>query len=307
MKTQFQPQFMFESSGDGGGGAPAGEATGEQSEGQGTGTGGQENPNAKYLQSVNVPEELHPLFYEAFAAKDADVTKGFQEHKQFRDQWEPYSKIDGLDQIPAEEMQNLVGFWNNVVQNDDAFKGFIEQASQELGITPGMDEDAWLKAGQENGWFDGEDGEEPEDPSSQPMTRAEFEDWQRQQQGQQEQKQAAEQYQQQVESQYQDLAGQHLKNVDKETAEKIQRQVYLTAHSLLEQDPNHQDPITAAFGEVMSLRGQSLGDAVEQKLQSSHGQSLDGQPPADTAPPHTSWIEGNGQSPRDAALARLRA
>lgn len=267
-----------------------------------------DNPNGKYLQAANVPAELAPLVMEALKHKDADVTRGFQEHKQFREQWEPYSKIDGLNNVPPEDLAQLVE-WSRTMENPEAFQAWHQGVAEQLGLSPQLDEDSWVSMGEQNGWFEGGDpesqnGGEPGqfDPNQvqqmiQQALQQELEPvkkWQ----GQQEQQAAAAQTYSQWEGQLKGLAEQnHLKFDD------IKDDVANLASGLLAQGEDPAGVMPKAFEHYMRMTGKAQGDLMEDKL-GQPGGALNGGS-ADTRPEQASW-NGGGPNPRDLAMNRFR-
>jgi hypothetical protein len=292
------------------GGAPTG-AEGAQAEAQGAEhtqpADYQQDPNGKYLQAANVPAELAPLVMEALKHKDADVTRGFQEHKQFREQWEPFSKIQGLGDMSPEDVGQLVE-WSQAMNDPQAFQAWYEGVGQQLGLSPELDEDAWVRMGEEKGWFEGggegegqqENGQGFDPNQLQSMLDSMLEQkLQPVQQwlGSQEQNQQAEQIKTQWEQQMSSLADQHGVKLD-DARDDI---LHLMAGYL---DDGVDDPVSKAFEHYMRISGKAQGDLIEDKLKQPGG-ALNGGT-ADTRPEQASWNGGGGPDPKALALARFR-
>jgi hypothetical protein len=291
-----------------GGGAP--EGAGAQAEAQGAEHAQpaeyQQDPNGKYLQAANVPAELAPLVMEALKHKDADVTRGFQEHKTFREQWEPYSKVNGLQEMSPEDLGQLVE-WSQAMNDPQAFQAWWEGVGQQLGLSPELDEDAWVRMGEERGWFQdgegeqgGEDGQGFDPSQLQSMLDQMLEQkLQPVQQwlGSQEQNQQAEQIKTQWEQQMSSLADRHGVKLD-DARDDI---LHLMAGYL---DDGVEDPVSKAFEHYLRISGKAQGDLIEDKLNQPGG-ALNGGT-ADTRPEQASWNGGGGPNPRDLALARFR-
>jgi hypothetical protein len=263
-----------------------------------------DNPNAKYLQAANVPAELAPLVMEALKHKDADVTRGFQEHKQFRETWEPYSKVEGLNEMDPEDLSALVE-WSRTMENPEAFQAWYQGVGEQLGLNSELDEDSWVRMGEEKGWFEGGEGEPQENGQFDPaqlqgmIEQALEQKMQPVQQwlGSQEQNQQAEQIKTQWEQQMGSLAEQHGVKLD-EARDDI---LHLMAGYL---DDGVDDPVSRAFEHYMRISGKAQGDLVESKLNQPGGALNGGN--ADTRPEQASWNGGGGPSPRDLALARFK-
>jgi len=72
----------------------------------GQGAGG-DAPYAEYLNRI--PEELRPQVEPIFRDWDGQTTRKFQEHSQFRQQWDPYQQV-GLDQYDPQDLAGLIEF-----------------------------------------------------------------------------------------------------------------------------------------------------------------------------------------------------
>jgi hypothetical protein len=297
-----------------GGGAP--EGAGAQAEAGAQGAEQQhaqpaefaDNPNAKYLQAANVPAELAPLVMEALKHKDADVTRGFQEHKQFRETWEPYSKVQGLNEMDPEDLASLVE-WSRTMENPEAFQAWYQGVGEQLGLNNNseLDEDSWVRMGEERGWFDGGEsdgqpnGESGLDPAQlQSMIEQALEQKMQPVQqwlGSQEQNQQAEQIKTQWEQQMGSLADQHGVKLD-DARDDI---LHLMAGYL---DDGEDDPVSRAFEHYLRISGKAQGDLIEGKL-GQPGGALNGGSP-DTRPEQASWNGGGGPDPKALALARFK-
>jgi hypothetical protein len=266
----------------------------------------QQDPNAKYLTAANVPAELAPLVMEALKHKDADVTRGFQEHKSFREQWEPYSKVSGLQDMSPEDVSALVE-WSQQMNDPQAFQAWYEGVGQQLGLSPELDEDAWVRMGEERGWFEGgeEQGNGENGQGFDPNQMQQMLDQMLEQKlqpvqqwlGSQEQNQQAEQIKTQWEQQMGSLAEQHGVKLD-DARDDI---LHLMAGYL---DDGVEDPVSKAFEHYLRISGKAQGDLIENKLNQPGG-ALNGGT-ADTRPEQASWNGGGGPDPKAVALARFR-
>lgn len=271
------------------------------------GQGATDNPNAQYL--TDVPEELHPLFDDVLKRKDGDFTKRFQKAAEFQKQWEPYSKIEGLNGMGPDEVSDLVSFYQTM-NDPQAFIQWYEQAGKrlqdEFGYQPSLDEDSWVKAGQENGWFDPDDNTTPPeqdrlDPASvQQMVQQALEQELapvKQFMGSHEQQQVIGQIQTELEDRYNSLLKEH----ELEDSEDVRDDV-LTLANAFAADENEQDPIGRAFEKYLRMTGKAKGDLVDQKLNQQNGNAL-GSGSADTAPESYSHDDPRI---REAVLNRIR-
>jgi hypothetical protein len=272
------------------------------------GQGATENPNAQYL--TDVPEELHPLFDDVLKRKDGDFTKRFQKAAEFQKTWEPYTQVEGLNNLSPDEVADLVGFYQTM-NDPQAFIGWYEQAGQrlreEFGYQPQLDEDSWVKAGQENGWFDPDDdsqgGTEQQglDPSSiQQMVQQALEQELapvKQFMGSQQQEQMVGQIRSELEDRYKSLLGEHQLDDSDDVRDDI-----LTLANAFAADENEQDPIGRAFEKYLRMTGKARGDMVDEKLGHQNGNTL-GTGSADTAPESYSHDDPRI---REAVLNRIR-
>jgi hypothetical protein len=272
------------------------------------GQGATDNPNAQYL--TDVPEELHPLFDDVLKRKDGDFTKRFQKAAEFQKQWEPYSQIEGLNGMSPDEVADLVGFYQTM-NDPQAFIGWYEQAGKrlqdEFGYQPSLDEDAWVKAGQENGWFDpdddGQGGGEPQglDPASiEQMVKQALEQELapvKQFMGSQQQEQAVGQIRTELEDRYKTLLGEHQLDDSDDVRDDI-----LTLANAFAADESEQDPIGRAFEKYLRMTGKAKGDMVDEKLGHQNGNTL-GTGSADTSPESYSHDDPRI---REAVLNRIR-
>lgn len=102
------------------------------------------------------PEELRPYLAAELKKIEGGVTQRFQEAAEFRRQMEPLSplaEIEGLDQVPAEDLAGLVQF-HQMAQDPEQFEDWWEQVGNELGFFDGSE-------GGGEGAEGGEGGEEP--------------------------------------------------------------------------------------------------------------------------------------------------
>lgn len=87
-----------------------------------------------YLQSV--PENARE--YVAGYLKDAsnNVDGRLREAADFRKQWEPYQEMGGLlQQFEPDTLQQLVQWYQQVSQSDDAYREWLTAQAQEAGLT----------------------------------------------------------------------------------------------------------------------------------------------------------------------------
>jgi hypothetical protein len=112
-------------------GAPAAAGDGGAG-GAGDGGDGASGPIPWDLSSVS--EELRPHVEAALKGVEGGVTKRFQEHADFRKQWEPYAGVEGLSEISPEDMARLVAF-HQTASDEQQFEQWLRAVAQEFGIT----------------------------------------------------------------------------------------------------------------------------------------------------------------------------
>lgn len=135
------------------GGAPAA-ATPPAGEGgePASGEGGQGGLGDLYDLS-QAPEELRPYLEQELQKIVGNVGRRFEEAADFRKQWEPFDKVEGLRDVPVEELQELVEF-REVFSDEEKF------------------EDWWTQVGEKLGFFEGAEGEEEGEESPEGETPA---------------------------------------------------------------------------------------------------------------------------------------
>lgn len=125
------------------------------------GQGGGGDTDGLYDAVLNaVPEASHEAVRAALKEMEGGVTRRFQEHADFRRQWEPYSE-QGLDQVQPDELAALVSF-HQLLSSPDA----LTDAMQDQGIR-GEIEGWWEQIGNAAGFFADEGGDEGGEPGGQ--------------------------------------------------------------------------------------------------------------------------------------------
>jgi hypothetical protein len=91
---------------------------------------GQESSGLYDLSSI--PEPLRPAVEPAFKQWEANVTKKFQEHADYRKTWQPYEQL-GLSNVQPEQLQELLSF-NELASDPDQFDAWLRHTAQERGL-----------------------------------------------------------------------------------------------------------------------------------------------------------------------------
>jgi hypothetical protein len=108
-------------------GAPAAAGDGGAG-GAGDGGDGASGPIPWDLSSVS--EELRPHVEAALKGVEGGVTKRFQEHADFRKQWEPYAGVEGLSEISPEDMARLVAF-HQTASDEQQFEQWLRNSRRD--------------------------------------------------------------------------------------------------------------------------------------------------------------------------------
>lgn len=97
---------------------------------EGQGGEGHEAPYADYLNRIpeDVRDEVEPIFKEW----DANTTRRFQEHSEYRKQWEPLEQT-GISQLSPEEAQWLVQF-RQALDDPQSVKQWYDSYAREYGL-----------------------------------------------------------------------------------------------------------------------------------------------------------------------------
>lgn len=98
---------------------------------QSQGDQGQQQDGGLYDLS-SIPEDVRPIVEPAFKQFDANVTREFQKRAEALNAWKPYEEL-GVNQIPAEELQQLLSF-RELASNEDQFKEWVKGAAEQLGV-----------------------------------------------------------------------------------------------------------------------------------------------------------------------------
>lgn len=276
-------------------------ADGAAVESQGAETQGAENGGGSGLYDQfleGTPEDLRPYVTDAFKQWDSQITPKLQEAAQLREKFGPLAEIEGLSDVPADELKELIEF-RQILGDPDALGEWVDQINAALGRGELSEED-WLAMGEQNGWFEGSEPQQqsPEDIAQKviEMLQPELEPVKKFM-GTQEQQHAAAEQRQQFEGRLSELLPQ-LGDLDDDARQEATSVIVDLAYRYLDDD----DPIGKGFERYRQITGAAQGALVDDKLGQPKG-ALNGGRPA-TSPEALSW--NNGTSPKEAALARLK-
>lgn len=229
----------------------------------------------------SAPDELRPHLESELKKIQGNIGRKLEEHASYRKQWEPFESIDGLHDVPGEELTELLQF------------------REALTSDPASLEDWWTQFGQQMDWLDGDDAGEPEGGGQDDPTKAIVEqvldalrgeiEPLKQHISSQEQEKATAAESQRITEQLAELKEQH-GDFDQDAV------LELAAHYLQQGD---EDAISRGFERYQQITGKAQGDLLERKEQQP-GPGLSGGRP-DTSPERITSFKDAGA----AALARL--
>jgi hypothetical protein len=98
---------------------------------EGQGTPATDAPYAEYLNRI--PEQVRGDVEPVFKDWDANVTRKFQEHSEYRKGWEPYEQI-GVNQFSPDEVSWALQF-RQALENPQAIQQWYEAYAQQNGLT----------------------------------------------------------------------------------------------------------------------------------------------------------------------------
>jgi hypothetical protein len=87
-----------------------------------------------YLQFV--PPEYREQAQAALAADATKVNGRLEEAAQLRQTYEPLSRIEGLDRYDPDQLQQLLGWHQQVTSDDDAYREWLTEAVAAAGLEP---------------------------------------------------------------------------------------------------------------------------------------------------------------------------
>jgi hypothetical protein len=285
-------------------------ATVQPGEGEG-GAGDQQangTPQGELFDLDSVPEELRPYVEDVLKQVQGNVTQRFQEHADFRKQWEPYSQIEGLSDVPAEDLQQLLEF-HRLAQDPEQFGDWVGEWLQAYREHAPEQFNALADKLDQAGLFDGEgDPDEGEEPEGGDDLRSILNEALDQRLGpieqfiesQQDQSEIG-QIEQALVAEADEVKAQHREQFGEELDDEAVEAIGKLSHAYDEA----QGSIKSAYQDYLRLTGKAQGDLVDEKLGQPAAAVAGGQ--ADTTPERASFIGGNGANPKELARARMRA
>lgn len=255
----------------------------------GQGRGDTEDHLAGLYDLSGAPEHLRPHLEEELRKINAGISRRFQEHAEQRNRWEPLEKIDGLSDVPAEDLEDLL-----------TIRNMIAAATAEENPDTGELLDWWDKVGEHFGFFedDGEGGQ-PETGGEEEQTPA----W-------------AQQLMERLDAAEQRLDGTDRQSLEQKAEQTVQDELKALAekHSLDQKAQNRVLQLAYAYGGQPDALQRGLKDYFEITGQ-AEGDLLEGAEAAQTGPTTTGGQPATHQSEglrfgdprlREAAMARVK-
>jgi hypothetical protein len=236
---------------------------------------GQESSGLYDLSSI--PEQFRPSVEPVFKQWEANVTKKFQDHSEYRKQWEPYEQL-GVNNVDPQQLEALLSF-NELANDPEQFDQWLQATAQERGLFEQMNQEDDLFGAPAEPQFDPEQIQQMIAEQVGPLYE----------QAQAQQEQAA------IQSAAETIQGQldELREKHGEFPEEVVCQLAMAYDT--------PDGIDRAFADYQNIIAQTERGVVENKLQEPSVPERGGQ--ANTSAPQTnSWEDA-----RAAAIARLRA
>jgi hypothetical protein len=247
---------------------------------------GQGGESSGLYDLSSIPEQLRPAVEPVFKQWEANVTKKFQDHAEYRKSWEPYEQL-GVNNLDPSELQDLIAF-NDLAGNPEQFDQWLYNAAMERGM---IGEQQQQEAPQEDLYGDsyGEVQQQQQfDPDMIQQMIADQVGPLYEQAQQQAQQQAVQQATEEIQS---TLDGLHKEHGD--FPDEVVCQLALAYDT--------PDGLQRAFSDYQSLIAQTERGVVEQKLAQPSVPEVGGASNTQ-APDINSW-----ESARAAAIARLKA
>lgn len=249
----------------------------------------------------STPEELRPWAEDLVAQVSKNANQKFMEHAEYRKGWAPYEELGIRDMDPA-ELQELIDFRTNVLGDPETLQQWLGAVAAETGFTPELTQEQWIEIGDQQGFFDPEDG--GENPAGQQPDQQSLMDTIT---SVLEQRLAplenflAEQQTEQTVGQIRQQLEQQLDSLEEEHGEYDRDAVVRLAHAF--DAEGSEDPIADAFQEYQRLRGTSQADLLDAKGDQPASALGTGQ--ADTAPEQFDRLDD--PKLKDAVRRRLAA
>lgn len=234
-----------------------------------------------------VPEELRSYVEPHLQNINKAADKKIREQAEALKRYEPIAQIDGLTDVDPEELQALLQF-RDIASDPDQLSQWIQAVSQEMGLAPEMDEEAWARLGEENGWLEGDGGDDdPDSPAEMSLDdivaavkealAPEIEPVKQSLQMREEQEAVAAieaEMRQQMDA---------IKSEHGDLTPEQEEDIISLAGRYIEDD----NPIAKGFEHYQRIRGNGASDVLDEKLGQKHATALNGGVTDTTPEPHT--------------------
>lgn len=241
------------------------------------------------LDGLDIPRELHPHMERYIREKvDPHLTRKQQELADLRKPYESFEGIDGLADVPAEDLTALLDF-HGIVQDPERFaQWFTERAEASLEANPEGFEEWWKGIGEKLGYsFDGDsdtgdDDAEPAAGLTQEDLDARLEEKlaERDQQAQQKQQEQAQQDErvqaasQRIDTQLGDFRKELGQVSDEDWSGIVGDVLGLAMGKYSDEDAEQQVP--KAIADYKRLVGRGEEQLIDKKLEKEHDAALNG-------------------------------
>lgn len=222
---------------------------------------------------TSAPEELRPQLQEYLKKVDGNVTRKFQEYAEKLKGYEAFEGIDGLADVPAEDLQGLLDF-RNLAADPEQFESWWEQVGVEMGFLDGE--------GAEDDGLDvaGVDDETAPPAWAQPL----IEDYQQRQERETTERAQSDQAER-VKAARESLEPRLAEVTEKHSlTDKAQAAVLRFARDHVETD---DDPIGRGLEDYLQLTGDAQSELVEDRLNQPDAATSGGRPVAGGERPKT--------------------
>jgi hypothetical protein len=253
---------------------------------------------------ADVPEELHQYLIPELKKIEGNVGRKLQEAADLRKQVEPLQGVEGLSDIPAEDLGALVDFYG-IAQDPERFnEWFTQTAMQSAQEDPEAFEEWWADIGTELGLLEDGEGEGEGEGGEEPDAVAELRDQLAELQsqvGEFKQSETQREHDQRVQAREQSIQEQ-LANLDfgdleGDELEEAQKDVIKLALAYDDREPDEQ--IQLAFQDYQRLIGRGESGLIDSKLNQPGGALNGGQATRETP-------EVTAENVKDFARERFR-
>jgi hypothetical protein len=251
--------------------------------------GGQGEATGSGLYSLDqLPEDVRSLVEPTFKEWEGNVTREFQKRSEALSAWKPYDEL-GVRDIPAEDMQHLVSFYE-IASDPDKFEEWVKSTHASLvgeeTTAPGAaPEGAAPEAGEED----------------RSLTRAEAEQLYQEQRAAEQQEQENQRIQDEIALEMRSTFDELGIGGDDKKSEDLRDLVAFFAQKHQDGEKPLSEVLKAGHAEYLSMIGAAKSDAIDEKLAQPKPAETAGKP-VSTPTQATSFDEA-----KERTKARLQA